>query len=77
MERVGGDAFTGRLLVMAPLKRLHTCRGERISVVDWTRATTRVPTHRATPPPPLRVSGLLKRIDKKFTLGVGGDVVWL
>jgi hypothetical protein len=32
MEKVEGDAFTGRLLVMAPGKWFQTCRGERISV---------------------------------------------
>ncbi len=35
------------------------------------RATIKVPTHRATPPPPLQVSGLLKRIGKKLTLKRG------
>ena len=33
--------------------------------VNRTRATMKVPTHRATPPPPLRMGGLLKRSDKK------------
>jgi hypothetical protein len=38
------------------------------SGVNGTRATIKVPTHRTTPPPPLRVSGLLKRTYKKATL---------
>jgi hypothetical protein len=35
--------------------------------VNWTRATIKVPTHRATPPPPLQISWLLKRVEKKPT----------
>ena len=35
--------------------------------VNGTRATRKVPTHRATPPPPLRMSELPKGIDKKLT----------
>jgi hypothetical protein len=43
--------------------------------VNWTRATTRVPTHLATPPPPLRMSGLLRRIGKQLTGESGGGEV--
>ena len=50
------------------MKGFHTCRGERVAVGNGTRATIKVPTHRATPPPPLQMSELLKRADKKLTL---------
>jgi hypothetical protein len=40
---------------MAPVKGIHMCRGERFAVANRTRATIKVPTHRATPPPPLRM----------------------
>ena len=46
-----GPPFTGRFLVVAQLKRLHTYRGGRFAVANRTLAT---PTHRATPPPTLR-----------------------
>ncbi|MDQ6643580.1 MAG: hypothetical protein M3Y76_03955 [Chloroflexota bacterium] len=51
-------------------------QGEGLWCEQDARATIKVPTHRATPPPPLRVSGLAKRADKKSTLerigGCGG-----
>ena len=33
-----------------------------VSQGNWTRATTRVPSHRTTPPPPLRVGGLTRNV---------------
>ena len=54
--------------MVGPGKGFHTYQGERISGVNGTRATIKVPTHRATPPSPLRMSGLLKRAVKEPTL---------
>jgi hypothetical protein len=57
--------------VVARGKRIQMCWGARVAVANWTRATTRVPSHRTTPPPPLRVGGLARKLLVRACLWAG------